>query len=72
VRCGCHTLQRMADDSWKDTRVRQAEDALAAAVRTADEIIADAQKAVAASLPPAPEEPEPPDEDEWPILRDAW
>jgi hypothetical protein len=62
----------MADDSWKDDGVRQAEEALAAAVRTADEIIADAQQAVAASLPPPPEQPEPPEEDEWPILRDAW
>ena len=59
----------MADDSWKDARVRQAEEALAVAVRTADEIIADAQKAVAA---PPREEPEPPEEDEWPVLRDAW
>ena len=59
----------MADDSWKDARVRQAEEALAAAVRTADEIIADVQRAVAA---PPPEEPEPPEEDEWPVLRDAW
>src|ERR1700742_965836 len=33
----------MADDSWKDARVRQAEEALANAVRTADEIIAEAQ-----------------------------
>ncbi len=62
----------MADDSWKDDRVRQAEEALAGAVRTADEIIAEAQEAVAASLPPDEDEPEPPDEDEWPILRDAW
>jgi hypothetical protein len=64
----------MSDDSWKDARVRQAEEALAGAVRTADEIIADAQRAVAAASPPPPSSPwsEPPDEPERPILRDAW
>jgi hypothetical protein len=63
----------MADDSWKDVRVRQAEEALAGAVRTADEIIADAQRAVARQSPPAPPAwSEPPDEPERPILRDAW
>jgi hypothetical protein len=66
----------MADDSWKDDDVRQAEEALAAAVRTADEIIADAQRAVVDAQPPA-DEPAEPDEDaepeeEWPVLRDAW
>ncbi len=61
---------RMADDSWKDARVRQAEAALAAAVRTADEIIADAQRAAAPHEPPAP--PVMTDEPERPILRDAW
>jgi hypothetical protein len=65
----------MADDSWKDEHVRQAEEALAAAVRTADEIIADAQRAVIDSQPP--DEQADPDEDaepeeEWPVLRDAW
>lgn len=60
----------MADDSWKDARVRHAEEALALAVRTADEIIADAQRAIAPPAPPEP--PEPPDEPERPILRDAW
>jgi hypothetical protein len=60
----------MADDSWKDARVRQAEAALAVAVRTADEIIADAQRAVAEPEPPEREEPP---EDERPsILHDAW
>ncbi|HEY7591884.1 MAG TPA: hypothetical protein VH969_01915 [Actinophytocola sp.] len=63
----------MADDSWKDARVREAEEALAVAVRTADEIIADAQRAVVASLPPAPSgRPEPPEDDQPPILHDAW
>ena len=63
----------MADDSWKDARVRQAEEALAHAVRTADEIIAEAQRAVAPSASPEP--PDPPDRPEdgpGPILRDAW
>jgi len=60
----------MADDSWKDARVRQAEEALAHAVRTADEIIAEAQRAVA---PPAtPKSPDPPEDVPPPILRDAW
>jgi hypothetical protein len=63
----------MADDSWKDDRVRQAEEALATAARTADEIIADAQRAVDRSLaPPRPPDPPPSDEQERPILRDAW
>lgn len=61
---------RMADDSWKDARVRQAEAALAAAVRTADEIIADAQRA--AAPPEPPEQRVVPDVPERPILRDAW
>jgi hypothetical protein len=61
----------MADDSWKDARVRQAEEALAGAVRTADEIIADAQRTVAKHAPPAPSWTEP-DEPTRPILRDAW
>lgn len=64
---------RMAEDSWKDARVREAEEGLAAAARTADEIIADAQRAVAASLPPEPpERADPPDDEQPPILRDAW
>lgn len=64
---------RVDDDSWKDPRVREAEEALAVAVRTADEIIADVERAVTASLPPAPPEPpEPPDDEQPPILRDAW
>jgi hypothetical protein len=66
----------MADDSWKDEHVRQAEEALAAAVRTADEIIADAQRAVVDSLPPPEEQSDPGEdaepEEEWPVLRDAW
>lgn len=63
----------MADDSWKDARVRQAEEALADAVRTADEIIADAQRAMGPPEPPAPlERAEPQDEDGPPILHDAW
>ena len=60
----------MADDSWKDARVRQAEAALATAVRTADEIIADAQRADAEPEPPA--RAEPPDDERPPILHDAW
>ena len=64
------TLPRVADDSWKDTHVRQAEDALAAAVRTADEIIADAERAMTPPDPPPP--PEPPEDPGPPILRDAW
>jgi hypothetical protein len=63
----------MADDSWKDARVRQAEEALAVAARTADEIIADAQRALAPPVredPPDP--PGPPDDERPPILRDAW
>jgi multidrug resistance efflux pump len=60
----------MADDSWKDARVRQAEAALALAVRTADEIIADVQGAAAEPEPPAREEP--PDDEPPSILRDAW
>ena len=63
------------NDSWKGDDVRQAEAALAAAVRTADEIIADAQRAVLDASPPE-EPPEPDDgaepEEEWPVLRDAW
>lgn len=63
----------MADETWRDARVRQAEEALAIAVRTADEIIADAQRDIAAAPEQEPEEPPPPpDEPEWPILRDAW
>ncbi|HEV7652133.1 MAG TPA: hypothetical protein VGP26_28605 [Actinophytocola sp.] len=60
----------MADDSWKDARVHQAEAALALAVRTADEIIADAQRALAEPEPPVHEEP--PDDELPPILHDAW
>jgi len=60
----------MAEDSWKDDRVRQAEATLALAVRTADEIIADAQRDVAEPEPPVREEP--PDDEQPPILHDAW
>lgn len=60
----------MADDSWKDAHVHQAEAALALAVRTADEIIADLQKAVAEPEPPVREEP--PDDEPPSILHDAW
>jgi hypothetical protein len=59
----------MADDSWEDARVRQADEASAAAVRTADEIIADAQRAVG---PPEPAGPAAAAESRRPILRDAW
>ncbi|MGH3758698.1 hypothetical protein [Actinophytocola sp.] len=64
----------MADDSWKDARVRQAEEELAVAARTADEIIADAQRAVAAPAPPTSPDPsdDRPDDPGWPILHDAW
>ena len=63
----------MADDSWKDARVRQAEEALAHAVRTADEIIAEAQRAVAPPASPEPPGPsDPPEDGPRPILRDAW
>jgi hypothetical protein len=61
----------MADDNWKDARVRQAEEALAAAVRTADDIIAEAQRSVAPPRAPTWSEP-PPDDEHGPILRDAW
>jgi hypothetical protein len=56
------------DESWKDARVRHAEQALADAVRTADEIIAAAERAIAMPDDPVPiEEPS-----EQTILRDAW
>lgn len=58
-------------DSWRDARVRQAEDALHAAVRTADEIIADAMRAVEdRAAPTAPDRGE--DEEQRSVLRDAW
>lgn len=56
------------DESWKDARVRHAEQALADAVRTADDIIAAAERATAKPDDPVPiEEPA-----ERTILRDAW
>ncbi len=52
---------------WRDASVRAAEDALHAAVRAADEIIAEAV------APPKPPEEEPPPVDvERSVLRDAW
>lgn len=60
----------MSGSEWRDARVRHAEEALADAVRTADEIIADAVADRAdEAKPPAtePEEPPPPT-----ILHDAW
>lgn len=56
------------EESWKDARVRHAEQALADAVRTADDIIAAAERAIAKPEDPVPmEEPS-----EQTILRDAW
>ncbi len=56
------------EESWKDARVRHAEQALADAVRTADDIIATAERAIAEREDPVPiEEPS-----EQTILRDAW
>jgi len=52
---------------WRDARVQAAEDALHAAVRTADEIIAEA----VAAMTPREEEP-PPVDVERSVLRDAW
>jgi hypothetical protein len=49
----------MAD--WRDERVRAAEEALHAAVRTADEVLAN-------GAPPPPPEPA----EERSVLRDAW
>ncbi|HEX2131198.1 MAG TPA: hypothetical protein VHH15_06520 [Actinophytocola sp.] len=57
----------MSGGEWRDARVRHAEEALAEAVRTADEIMADAV------ADPAPPREEPPEEEPPPtILRDAW
>jgi hypothetical protein len=47
---------------WRDERVRAAEEALSAAVRTADDILESV----------APDEPPPPPEKERSVLRDAW
>lgn len=62
----------MSGEMWRDARVRHAEDALASAVRTADEIIAEATRAIAERT----DRPDPPLEDSEPaarpILRDAW
>ncbi|WP_460394156.1 hypothetical protein [Actinophytocola sediminis] len=60
----------MSGADWRDARVRHAEDALADAVRTADEIIAEA----VADRVDKPERPaEEPDEPPAPtILHDAW
>jgi len=57
------------DESWKDARVRHAERVLADAVRTADDIIAAAERAIVKpDDDPVPiEEPS-----EQTILRDAW
>jgi hypothetical protein len=52
--------------SWRDSRIRDAEDALAAAVREADEIIADVPE------PPRPEEPASEELEAPTIMRDAW
>jgi len=57
----------VSGSDWRDARVRHAEEALAAAVRTADEIIADAVAEPAPVPEPPPEEPPPAT-----ILRDAW
>jgi len=51
---------------WRDAHVRAAEEALAAAVRTADEIIADAVAVM------TPRDDEPPADVERSVLRDAW
>jgi hypothetical protein len=47
---------------WRDERVRAAEEALRAAVRTADDVL----ESVALDDPPPPPEPE------HSVLRDAW
>jgi hypothetical protein len=57
---------------WRDERVRAAEEALAAAVRTADEIITDAAAAEDAAAAMAPREEDPPADVERSVLRDAW
>lgn len=60
-------VARVSGGEWRDARVRHAEEALAEAVRTADEIMADAV------ADPAPPREEPPEEEPPPtILRDAW
>ncbi len=61
------------DESWKDARVRHAERALADAVRTADDIIAAAERAIVKPDEVKPDDPvliEEPSEQT--ILRDAW
>jgi hypothetical protein len=47
---------------WRDERVRAAEEALRAAVRTADDILESV----------TPDEPAPPPEAERSVLHDAW
>jgi hypothetical protein len=60
----------MSGSDWRDAAVRHAEQALTDAVRTADEIIADA---VAELTGPPVREAEPPEEPSPPtILHDAW
>lgn len=60
----------MPGSEWRDARVRHAEEALADAVRTADEIIADAlaDRADEVKRPVEPPEEPPPTT----ILHDAW
>lgn len=60
----------MSGSDWRDARVRHAEEALADAVRTADEIIADAMDDRAEKPKPPVERPDDPPERS--ILHDAW
>lgn len=64
----------MSGSDWRDARVRAAEESLADAVRTADEIIADALPDAMADGADEEEQPvEPVDEQQPPsILHDAW
>jgi hypothetical protein len=59
-------LPGVSGEHWRTADVLHAEEALAAAVRTADDIIADATAEPEPPAPPA-EEPETPT-----ILHDAW
>ncbi|OLF04520.1 hypothetical protein BLA60_40225 [Actinophytocola xinjiangensis] len=60
----------MSGSDWRDARVRQAEESLADAVRTADEIIAAAVDERAEKPQPQVERPDDPPERS--ILHDAW
>jgi hypothetical protein len=53
---------------WRDARVAAAEEALALAVRTADDVIA----AAGQDEPAAEPSPEPAPDEQRSVLRDAW